>query len=265
MTGAAGPIPGRCRVQDNEVEIDVLVDGDGPAVVLLPSSLRDSLDFGDLASRIGGAGFRVLRPQPRGMGHSRGPMQAIDLSVLARDVALVIERLGGGRAVIVGHAFGHFVARVADLEHPARVRGVVVLAGAAREFPAGMAESLAIASDTAQPDAERMRHLRRAFFAPGNDASSWLEGWHPDLRPAYRRAGEQPVKAAWWPVSHSPLLDLQGAADPWRPAASRDELKAVLGDAVTVRVIEGASHAMVPEQPEAVCAAIVEWLPGLPA
>ena len=264
MIGSADPIPIRCRVQDDAVEIDVLVNGDGPAVVLLPSSLRDSLDFGDLAGRIGAAGFRVLRPQPRGMGHSRGPMQALDLSVLARDVALVIGRLGGGRAVIVGHAFGHFVARVADLEHPACVRGVVVLAGAAREFPAGMVASLAIVSDTAQPVAERLQHLRKAFFAPGNDASSWLEGWHPNLRPAYRRASEKPPKAQWWPVNHSPLLDVQGAADPWRPAASRDELKVALGDAATVRVIERASHAMVPEQPGAVCAAIVDWLPGLP-
>lgn len=245
---------------EGAVQIDVLTDGDGPAVVMLPSSQRDSFDFDDVAARIASAGFKVLRPQPRGMGRSRGPMEGLDLAVLARDVALSIERLGDRRAVVVGHAFGHFVARVTDLRNPELVRGVVVLGGAAREFPAGMTESLAIASDLTRPVAERIEHLRIAFFAPGNDASSWLNGWHPELRDVYSRAATNPPKDAWWPVSHAPLLDLQGAADPWRPEWTRHELKEQLGAKVTVRVIDNASHAMIPEQPAAVADAIVEWL-----
>ena len=249
---------------EGTVQIDVLIDGAGPAIVMLPSSQRDSFDFDEVAARIASAGFKVLRPQPRGMGRSRGPMEGLDLAVLARDVALTIERLGDGRAVVVGHAFGHFVARVTDLEHPELVRGVVVLGGAARQFPAGMTESLAIASDTARPVAERIEHLKIAFFAPGNDASSWLDGWHPELRDVYRLAGANPPKDAWWPVSHAPVLDLQGAADPWRPAATRNELKNQLGDKVTVRVIDGASHAMIPERHDAVADVIVEWARILP-
>lgn len=259
---ASPPVPHRRRelLQQGSAQVDVIVDGAGPAIVLLPSSQRDSEDFDDLAARLAAQGFQVLRPQPRGMGRSAGPMQALDLEVLARDVALVIERLGGGRAVIVGHAFGHFVARVTDLKHPELVRGIVVLGGAARSFPPGMTETLAIASDTARPAAERLAQLRIGFFAPGNDPSSWLEGWHPELRAAYRRAGTHPPKDAWWPVSHSPILDLQGRDDPWRPPATRDELKAVLGDKVTVRVVPNASHALIPEQPAAVADAIVDWV-----
>jgi pimeloyl-ACP methyl ester carboxylesterase len=177
---------------------------------------------------------------------------------------LVVEKLGDGRAILVGHAFGHFVARVVDLNHPQLVRGVVVLGGAARVFPPDIADSLAIAADTSRPDAERLQHLRIAFFAPGNDASSWLAGWHPELREAYRRVSANPPKDDWWPVSHSPVLDLQGADDPWRPPATRNELKNVLGDKVTVKVLANASHAMIPEQPAAVTAAIVEWARALP-
>ena len=250
--------------QRADVRIDVLVDGDGPALVMLPSSQRDSLDFDDVAQRIARAGYRVLRPQPRGMGRSSGSMQLLDLNVLARDVALVVEKLGDGRAILVGHAFGHFVARVTDLNHPQLVRGVVVLGGAARVFPLNIADSLAIAADASRPDDERLQHLRIAFFAPGNDASSWLAGWHPELREAYRRVSANPPKEAWWPVSHSPVLDLQGADDPWRPAATRDEVKKVLGDKVTVKVLPNASHAMIPEQPAAVVDAIVEWARALP-
>ena len=136
---------------DGEVQIDVLIDeppaGTGagpagatprpPAVVLLPSSQRDSLDFDALAGGLAAEGFLVLRPQPRGMARSRGPMDGLSLHRLAHDVVRVIDHWAGGRAIVAGHAFGHYVARVADLDHPASVRGVVVMGAAARTFPPG--------------------------------------------------------------------------------------------------------------------------------
>jgi pimeloyl-ACP methyl ester carboxylesterase len=45
-----------------------------------------------VAERIAAAGFRVLRPQPRGYGRSVGPMDHITLLDLARDVAEVVRR-----------------------------------------------------------------------------------------------------------------------------------------------------------------------------
>jgi pimeloyl-ACP methyl ester carboxylesterase len=254
----------RVLLEDGPTRIDVIVEGRGPSVVLLPSSQRDSEDFDDLAQRLAAAGFKVLRPQPRGMGRSTGAMQDLNLRVLATDVAATVRQLGDGRAVLVGHAFGHFVARVADLDHPQLVRGVVVAGGAAREFPPGVAQSLAVASDPSQPREARLRGLRHAFFAPGNDPTPWLEGWHPELREPYRRAGAVPAKEQWWRASHSPILDLQGAEDPWRPPSSRNELRDVLGAKVTVQVIPHASHALIPEQPEAVAQAIARWIATLP-
>ncbi len=264
LAPAGSPARHRVLLDNGPARIDVIVEGRGPAVVLLPSSQRDSEDFDDLAQRLAAGGFKVLRPQPRGMGRSAGPMQDLSLRVLAADVAATVRQLGDGRAVLVGHAFGHFVARVADLDHPQLVRGVVVAGGAARTFPAGMAESLAIASDPTQPREARLRGLRHAFFAPGNDPSAWLEGWHPALRQWYRQAGAVPAKDLWWPVSNAPILDLQGADDPWRPPATRNELRDVLGAKVTVQVIAGASHALIPEQPEAVAQAITRWIATLP-
>jgi len=245
--------------------IEVVVDGErGTPLVMLPSSLRDARDFDLAAQQLAAAGFQVLRPAPRGMGASTGPLEGLTLHTLADDVVFAVQQIARAPAILVGHAFGHFVARVADLDHPQWVRGVAVVGAAARSFPPGMAESLAIASDPAQADEERLRHLRRAFFAPGNDPSSWLDGWYPELRAAYRAAGAVPDKSVWWPVHHAPLLDLQGADDPWRPPATRDELRQALGDAVTVRVIQQASHALVVEQPAAVAQAIAEWAATLP-
>lgn len=254
------------RLTTGALTLEVLLDGppEGPALVLLPSSLRDSRDFEPLVAPLAAAGWRVLRPQPRGMGGSHGPMEGLTLGDLAGDVHHVVQQFGGGRAVLVGHAFGHFVARLADRLFPAAVRGVVVLAGAARVFPAGLPEALLIASDPTQPEAARLQALQHAFFAPGQDPRPWLEGWHPHLRAVYRAASAEPPKDHWWPFAHAPILDLQGAHDPWRPAETRDELRAALGDGrVTVQVLPGASHAMVPEQPAAVAAAIHAWAQGL--
>ncbi|HWH85128.1 MAG TPA: alpha/beta hydrolase [Burkholderiaceae bacterium] len=269
MLGLAAPAAATGRSHElltqGETRIDVVIDrpaaGGGPAIVMLPSSQRDSLDFDDVAARVAQAGFVVLRPQPRGMGRSSGPPPDMTLSTLAGDVALTIERLAGGaRAVVVGHAYGHWVARVADMNHPRLVRGVVVLGASAKTFPPGMTEALAVASDPSQPEAQRIEALEKSMFAPGNDPRSWLDGWHPHLRDAYRRAGQVPAKDQWFGTTHAPILDLQGAQDPWRPANTRDELKHLLGDKVTVRVIAHASHALVPEQPAAVAREIVDWV-----
>jgi hypothetical protein len=46
----------------DNVAIDLIAEGSGPLVVLLPSRGRDSEDFDEVAAGIAGAGFRVLRP-----------------------------------------------------------------------------------------------------------------------------------------------------------------------------------------------------------
>jgi pimeloyl-ACP methyl ester carboxylesterase len=267
MTDRAGPSIRLLHAADGAT-IEVLVDEPAQttasALVLLPSSQRDSHDFGDLAQRLAARGHRVLRPQPRGMGASSPPPPGMTLHTLAGDVAATIEACAGGPAVVVGHAFGHFVARVTDLDHPQHVRGVVLLAAAARHFPPGLSAALDLAADHTQPRAQRLASLQHAFFAPGNDATAWLDGWHPHLRAGYRAAGTTPAKDRWWPVSHAPILDLQAADDPWRPPSTRFELRDALGAAkVTVEVIGRASHALVPEQPAAVADAVAEWARAL--
>jgi len=247
-------------------QIDVIVDGEGDAVVLLPSSQRGSDDLDAVAERIAAAGHKVLRPQPRGIGKSTGSLTDLTLHVLAADVAATIKALGNGRAVVVGHAYGHYVARVTDLDHPALVRGVVMAASgsaSATSAPA-LPKALDVAADARQPEAARLAALQLAFFAPGNDPRAWLDGWHPELAKAYRAAAKVPARASWWPVTHAPVLDLQAEQDPWRPVDSRAEVVDALGAKASVVVVRKASHALFPEQPKAVAEAIVKWMATLP-
>jgi pimeloyl-ACP methyl ester carboxylesterase len=105
MAAIASPAqaePARELISYDDVHIEVLAEGSGPLIVMLPSRGRGAADFDGIASRISAAGFRVLRPQPRGANESRRPMQGLTLHDLARDIAAVIRHEGGGPAIIVG-------------------------------------------------------------------------------------------------------------------------------------------------------------------
>jgi pimeloyl-ACP methyl ester carboxylesterase len=251
-------------VRYDGVAIDVIVEGEGPAVVLLPSLARDSEDYDDVAEGLAAAGFRVLRPQPRGIGASFGPMSGISLHDFARDVAEAIAALGDGRAVVVGHAYGNWVARMTAVDHPARVRGVVIAAAAARSFPPELSRAVTDAGDLALPEEKRLAALRFGFFAPGSDPRVWLSGWYPQLRPVQRAAAAATRQEEWWSGGSAPLFDLQAEQDPFKPPEKRNEMKDEFGDRVTVAVIPGASHALIPEQPKAVVDALVAWIGTLP-
>jgi pimeloyl-ACP methyl ester carboxylesterase len=254
----------------DDVRIEVIAEGSGPLVVLLPSRGRAAEDFDVVAAGIAKAGFRVLRPQPRGAGRSSGPMKNLSLHDFARDMAAAIRNAGGGPAVLVGHAFGNWVARMTAVDHPQLVRGVVIVAAAAKAYPAGfdgakaLSEAVRKSGDPALSDAERMNYLRIAFFAPGSDASVWLQGWYPEVDEAQFAAGRATRQSEWWPGGTVPLLDLQAALDPFKPRAVMNEIKEEFGERVTIVVIPNASHALLPEQPAAVVEAIVAWIGGLP-
>jgi pimeloyl-ACP methyl ester carboxylesterase len=251
-------------IRYGDVQVEVVLDGAGPAVVLLPSLARDSDDYDAVAEGLAAAGFLVLRPKPRGIGRSSGPMTNITLHDLARDIAETVEKLGGGRAVVVGHAFGNWVARMTAADHPKLVRGVAIAAAAAKSYPPELSKAVTAAGNPALSRDARLAALRFAFFAPGNDPTVWLDGWHPEIRDSQRAAVAAVRQDEWWSGGSAPLLDLQAAEDPFKPEAKRNEMKDEFGQRVTVAVIPRASHALIPEQPQAVVEALVAWIKGLP-
>jgi len=267
---AAKAEPVREIVADGDVRLEVIAEGGGPLIVMLPSRGRGAEDFDEVALGLAKAGFRIVRPQPRGAGRSRGPMTGLSLHDFARDVASVIRHAGGGPAVIVGHAFGSWVARMTAVDYPQAVRGVAIAAAAAKAYPAGFAgakelsDAVRKAGDPTLPDSERLKSLHLAFFADGNDAGVWLQGWYPEVDAAEFAAGRATQQSEWWSAGTAPLLDLQGALDPFKPRAFANEIREEFGERATIVVIPNASHALLPEQPPAVVAAIVAWIGNLP-
>jgi len=119
-------------------------------------------------------------------------------------------------------------------------------------------------ADAATPEAERLRLLTFAFFAPGHDPAQWLDGWYPNTQHMQRDSREGIKQSDWWSAGSAPLLELIPDHDPFKPRADWTELRDQFGDRVTTVVIADASHALFPEQPAAVAAAIIPWARTLP-
>ena len=262
-TASAEGARSREIIRYDNVEIDLIAEGRGPLIVMLPSRGRNSEDFDDVASRLAQAGYRVLRPQPRGAGKSTGPLEGIRMQDLARDVAHVIAREKAGPAVIAGHAYGNWVARMTATDHPALVRGIVLMAAAARTFPDELRAIVQQSADASLPDEQRLAALRKGFFLPAHDASVWLRGWAPAANKAQGVAASATKQAEYWQAGTVPMLDLVPDRDPFKPKEKWNESREEFGERVSVVVIANASHALIPEQPGAVVDAIVAWIAKL--
>jgi pimeloyl-ACP methyl ester carboxylesterase len=253
-------------VRHGDVAIEVLARGKGPVVVMVPSLGRPAEDFDHLAARLAEAGYHALCPQPRGLGASRGPLHGITLHDYAKDVAAVVDAHGGGPAVVAGHAFGNFVARATAADHPQKVRAIALLA-ATHTWPLRpeLRDSINKSHQMSLPADVRLKHLRHVFFAPASDARVWLEGWNEEVMHAERDATEATPRPEWWTAGSAPVLDMIPDSDPLSPPESRDTYVKEFGaDRVTVALVPGAAHALLPEQPEAVAAALIAYLKQLP-
>ena len=248
--------------------IEVLESGprDGEPVLLIPSLGRGAEDFDDLAGRLARAGYRVMRPQPRGIGRSAAWQGEPTLVEIAEDaMAALTDIRPPRRVVVVGHAFGNRVARMIATREPARVRALVLLAAGGKVRMAPDVEQALVKSfDLALPEAERLRFVARAFFAPGNDPAVWRDGWYPKVAEVQIGATERTPVDSWWAASEVPMLVIQPMQDVLAPAENAEKLRKEGGDRVRVAYVDRAGHALLPEQPDAVASNILAYLRGLP-
>jgi pimeloyl-ACP methyl ester carboxylesterase len=248
-------------VERGDARLEVLAQGAGPGIVLLPSLGRGATDFDPIAQRLEQAGFRVLRPQPRGIGLSTGPWQGITLEDLAADIAAVIEHDNNGPAFVAGHAFGNRVARMLATARPELVRAVALIAANVGHNPSppDVRAAIRMSADVNAPDNERIKAMEFVFFAPGSDARVWLKGWYPDVLAAQRIAGDLTPRTLDYAAGRAPVLYIQPSHDPLAHVEDAKEYKRALGDRVTVVVIPNSAHAVIVEQPAAVSDALIGY------
>jgi pimeloyl-ACP methyl ester carboxylesterase len=241
--------------------IETYIDGSGPAIVILPSYGRDGgSDFEPLTATLVEAGYRVLRPQPRGVAGSSGPMTAVGFDDMAHDVAAVIDALADGPAVVLGHAFGNFVARATAVHHADQVACVILAAASGKTVAPEVNSAPMRAADLTLSDDERLAVLRLAFFAPGHDASGWLTGWYPETLAMQVDCVHHADVDRYWGAGNAPVFEIIAALDPFHQRQEWGDLRDRYGTRVTTTVIADASHALFPEQPTAVADAITSYL-----
>lgn len=259
-------MPGRVRplaVPVDGGEVDVRVIGDGPLVVLIPSLGRGAADFDALAAGLADGGYHAAMLEPRGIGGTTAPLDDLSMGVLADDVAAVIRAVGGdgARAHVVGHAFGNRVARMAATEYPGLVQSVVLLAcgGAVRPHPDDAAALRAVFDVDLDPEAH-LAAVAQAFFAPGNDASVWVDGWHPVVAFFQGIATDSLDAAHWWDAGTAPVLVVQPDQDVIAVPANAHDIVERLGARARLVTVPDAGHALLPEQPLATLRAVLDWL-----
>jgi proline iminopeptidase len=105
------------------------VSGEGEDVALLLHGGPGLSDYTDLmAPEVAAAlpGHRLVRYQQRGLAPSTtdGPLTVFQL---VADLFAVLDHLGGGPAVLIGHSWGGHLAMHAAVAHPERVVGMVLV------------------------------------------------------------------------------------------------------------------------------------------
>ena len=120
--------------------------GSGQAVVLLHGLASNARIWDGVASRLAGAGLRVVALDQRGHGDSGQPGSGYDFGSLGRDLVAALTALGIERPVLAGHSWGAHVALEYAAGRPGAVAGLALVDG-----------GLLGAAEWAGPDREEAR------------------------------------------------------------------------------------------------------------
>jgi pimeloyl-ACP methyl ester carboxylesterase len=243
--------------------VEVVIEGDSPQVVLIPSSQRGAGDFERLAADLATAGYGSVALNPPGVGRSTSPRPGMALPDVADMVAGVIAATVPGPADLVGHAMGNVFARATAAYRPEAVRTVALLACGGHEA-VHVAPDLEVLEHFERctrgdaPNEQRIRSLEVVFFAPGNDASVWLDGWWNtgDMRTVF----DTSVPAEWATAGEADVLIVQPLQDRLCPVEIGRDLTLRLGARGRYVEVPRCGHAMLPEQPEEIARAVIAFL-----
>ena len=249
-----------------------LESGEGDLVVLLHGVTANAYVFVPLIELLAERRHVVALDQ-RGHGRSPSPPDGrYDAGGYASDVGSVIESLGGGPAVVLGHSLGARNAVVVGASFPELVAGVVAV-----DFTPFIAADIFDALDARVATGERSfnntedlrSYLTRRYPRLPSDAIErrMVNGYAPagdgTLRPLARGdavtatcAGLREDLAPYVLSLKTPALFVRGIESPFVTSGALEATKSLRPDLSTSNV-RGADH-YVPEEQPALLAALVE-------
>jgi 3-oxoadipate enol-lactonase len=103
--------------------------GSGEPLMLVHGFTGAKEDFADFLDGFADRGWHVVAPDLRGHGGSDAPTDedAYSLEEMAADLLALADELGWGTFDLLGHSMGGMVAQLVALEHPERLRSLVLM------------------------------------------------------------------------------------------------------------------------------------------
>jgi pimeloyl-ACP methyl ester carboxylesterase len=250
-------------VRTTSAKIHYEVRGEaGPAVVLLQGLGLSSRFWFDVPDRLRAhAPRRVVLVDNRGTGRSgRPPLQ---VATMADDVALVLDDAGLEGAIVVGISMGGMIAQHVALRHPARVKGLLLLATSPGAFANTLPSPATIARLISLPFRRSSRTLTRLLLPESKWGSAreifrdWPNAFrddptHPATFAAHLIAASTHYAARGLPRIACPVIVAAGTHDVLIPRENAESLARRIPDA-ELELVEGAGHALIAEDRELVC------------
>jgi len=232
----------------------VTAEGAATRVAFLPSLGRRPDNFAALAAAVVEAGFEAVPV-------TFTPDGVVTLHDLAAQAARAVGD-AGPPAHLVGHALGNRIARCLAADRPELVRSVTLLAAGGRVPPDEEAAAALRSCFNASLDEDaHLEAVATAFFAPGNDPAVWRDGWDGALAEVQSEAVHATPVDDWWNAGESaPVLVIQGLDDRVAPPGNGRDLVERLGGRAQLVELRDAGHALLPEQPDAIATAVLEFL-----
>lgn len=122
-----------------------VVAGDGTVIyyeawgrgepLLLLSGLATDLRIWACQRMVFGRRYRCIAIDNRGSGRSGKPEGPYSLEQMAADAVAVLDAEGVGRAHVLGHSMGSYIAQMMVVEHPDRLRSLTLAGTACRHLP----------------------------------------------------------------------------------------------------------------------------------
>lgn len=255
-----------------DVDLHVTERGQGPALLLIAGIPAVASDWAALAERLA-ATRRVIAYDNRGSGRSTVTPGPYTTAQLAADAVGLLDALDIDRADVMGMSLGGMVAQELAIEHPQRVRKLILActhAGIRHAAPQPRATARAFAMET-DDWAERMHIMSPFAFAPGVDPA-FLEAFvakkSRDIQdPEGYRA--QIAAALAHDTYHrldriaAPTLILTGDQDQVIPGASSRALHERIPEAELVE-IPRAGHLFFIERPDESARLVADFLAAEP-
>src|SRR5262249_14052727 len=110
----------------NGVNIQYLIAGRGPAIVLIHGYAETSRMWRPIIPRLG-AKFTVIAPDLPGIGGSSIPADGLDMTHAAARIHDLVKQVGLGKAAVVGHDIGLMVAYAYTAQFPSDVDRLVLM------------------------------------------------------------------------------------------------------------------------------------------